>query len=360
MIHDCTAAGLIDFMDDHQPGPVIYLRDEINDVFRAISELNSAFQLNSILLEMYKRPDYRYQRVKKGGKKAPDTVSINGVHLSVMGGATPAIYADLNQRVVENGLLGRFIMVTEAGRGALRHPTQLDRSEIAEWSVAEQMLAADLDHIYDATDGGPYEIRFTDEAFAATHKLQDDISAKYVRDYAEAIPCFARIGTEACYRTAALVALSRKGANPKLLVVNETDVEVSIRWCRRWLKNAISAVRNSSSTINMRCAEKVLNHAVKMCQNGSRVVERTDLMRRLRLTSREAKETEETLKLQGAIEVKLKDREAGKAGRPCVQWVLTDRAFDYAAAPSPASRMILTYEEAPPYPDEAPGSSEPF
>lgn len=303
-----------------QDGAAVLVQDELG---KALAEWGARGRpqgqaMLNMLLSSYDGKPIRYARHSKrikGGGTEGDADNVERSHLTVIGAATPSIYAQYGiAEMTEDGLLPRFAIVMGKHRPP---PVQLTESEPDE-DPEFIRLVAHLNGVHRWAQGHETPARLEPAALEALRAFLGRMDRE-----AEDYPILGRIAPMA-FKVAMLSAVgANTGTAPRgdVLRIFEADIEAGIKVAGRWATNAVAFVdelRSGSHAPEEQKAEAVIAY---LRRHGGTALRR-DVMRSLKLTKRTAEELRDTLRQREVmIEGEETERVAGSGPKPAM-WQL--------------------------------------
>lgn len=311
---DGTAEGLLTGLS-HRPKRVsIFWKDEVSGFFDSINRKDYLAGLPETLTLLYDVPKVLTRMLRK------ETITISEPYFIFFGGGIrDKVYSLVNEGYILSGFLPRFLVVSgENDLSRLRRtgpPTEISTERkdnivtslsnfkeqynpITEISVAGQMVQMPA----------RIEARLTPKAWEL-HSGYEEILIKTAHDSDlrdVALPTFQRLGFS-LLKMALLVAASRRQPDAALrLEVTEADVRQAAFYIEKWGHYSIDLLMSAGQSSQ----EKVINKAMELIRRKDGLT-KAELMQRMHLSAREAKDLIDTLVQRGMIDA----RNAGRGLR---------------------------------------------
>lgn len=308
---DGSAEGLLTGLS-HRPKRVsIFWKDEVSGLFDSINRKDYLAGLPETLTQLYDVPKILTRLLRK------ETITISEPYFIFFGGGIrDKVYSLINDEYILSGFLPRFLVVSgENDLSRLRRTgpptaTSTERKDNIVRSLADlrdRYNAVTQASIGDQTIEWPVRIeaRLTDDAW----KYYADIEEKLVLAGHEsdmsmmALPTFQRLGFS-LLKMSLLVAASRR--EPDLsnrLTVEVKDVKQAAFYVERWGHYSIDLLLNAGRSQT----EKLISRALSIVKRKEGLP-KSELMQRMHLTARDAKDLIDTMVQRGLIDVKQSGR----------------------------------------------------
>lgn len=304
---DGSAEGLLTGLS-HRPKRVsIYWKDEVSGFFDSINRKDYLAGLPETLTQLYDVPKILSRLLRK------ETITISEPYFIFFGGGIrDKVYSLINDEYILSGFIPRFLVVSgENDLSRLRRtgpPTVVstERKDNISRSLAD--LRDKYNFTVETTIAGQVvqwpariEARLTDEAWAFYGELEDKLTnAGNDSDMSMlALPTFTRLSFS-LLKMALLVAASRRDPDPSnRLTVEVGDVKQAAFYIEKWGHYSIDLLINAGRSQN----EKLINRALALIKRKEGLP-KSELMQRMHLTARDAKDLIDTMVQRGLIEAK--------------------------------------------------------
>lgn len=304
---DGSAEGLLTGLS-HRPKHVsIFWKDEVSGFFDSINRKDYLAGLPETLTQLYDVPKVLTRLLRK------ETVTISEPYFIFFGGGIrDKVYSLINDEYILSGFLPRFLVVSgENDLTRIRRtgpPTTLSNER--KDNIVRSLT--DIKERYNATVetsiGGEkiqwpsrIEARLTDDAWEYYGSLEDKLThAGAESDLAMlALPTFTRLSFS-LLKMALLVAASRRLPDASNhLIVEVSDIKQAAFYIERWGHYSIDLLLNAGKSQT----EKVISRALALVRRKDGLT-KSELMQRMHLTAREAKDLIDTMVQRGLIDTK--------------------------------------------------------
>lgn len=294
-----TLEGLQNALAEREDAPTAIIADEFSYHLGRMMRVQYMEGLRGFLLQMYNNSTWIYRRSDKGStKKTEDILRINGSHLCILGNVTPDIKADLTERDMKDGFLGRFLVIAPEERPPRSKLHENNTEDLGSRAVMVQFLkdlvifAANMKRAENiARDRGRYfnAVEMSTEALMVIDAFQEEIENK--RYDSHSVGVMVQRLTDYALKTAILIAVGEMDLKVAARVdVNANHAKQAVILCNKWMGWA----EKFGSEIGHSPLENKIQRAAEFVENRGMVL-RSDACRLLHLTKREADDIQNTL-----------------------------------------------------------------
>jgi hypothetical protein len=322
-VDEFSPEGLMESMARNDGRPVVLYMDEFSSLIEKMARQHM-MGTKSILLKLYRKKKHRYDRTSKGTgkKKVEDVTEINEAHLNLVGNITPTIQEKLTISDIEDGFLGRFIIVDPDRKP---EPMKFRQDDNITWrfELGEKLssIAQACQRCKEwARENHKRTIMFDEDALDLHWEYQQRLESA-VEQEKLSFPQFVIIQRliDILLKTSALIALGETDpltlAHGPLYVTKDHMLQ-GLDLVRKWQKWAINFVNNVGHDKHEAKINKILydlEHA-KDC-----TLDRSIIMQKNKLKKDEVDKMEATLIAREVIIAKVA---LGQANRKKIQWQL--------------------------------------
>lgn len=304
---DGSAEGLLTGLS-HRPKRVsIFWKDEVSGFFDSINRKDYLAGFPETLTQLYDVPKIYHRMLRK------ETISVSEPYFIFFGGGIrDKVYSLISEEYITSGFIPRFLVVS--GENDLsrvrRTGPRTELSDERKGHIVNQL--ANLKEKYNITVewdiGGQktqvparIEARLTPEAWTVFQDIEEKlVNAGANSDISMlALPTFQRMGFS-CLKMALLIAATRREPDSSnRLIVEVSDIKQAAFYIERWGHYSIELLLNAGKSQS----EKMISRAMGVVNRKDNIT-KSELMQRLHLTAREAKELIDTMTQRGLIDVK--------------------------------------------------------
>lgn len=305
---DGSAEGLLTGLS-HRPKRVsIYWKDEVSGLFDSINRKDYLAGLPETLTQLYDVPKVLTRLLRK------ETITISEPYFIFFGGGIrDKVYSLINDEYILSGFIPRFLVVSgENDLSRLRRtgpPTTLstERKDNIIRSLADLRDRYNFTVDWGEIAGqhievpGRIEARLTPEAWEFHGEMEETlINAGNDSDMSMlALPVFTRLGFS-LLKMALLVAASRREPDSAgRLIVELRDVKQAAFYIERWGHYSIDLLLNAGRSQG----EKLITRALMLIRRKEGLP-KSELMQRMHLSARDAKDLIDTMVQRGLIDTK--------------------------------------------------------
>lgn len=291
--------------------PAIWFPDELGHV---LDEAERKPLLHDALTTLYDSPatyDYaRHSKRIKGGSVVDDHDRIQDPHWNVVGATTPAIFDSLSTRTVQSGLLPRFAYVYPTAAPP-RMPLQLTSPTMSDEQSMLRQYVRDLATW--AAVAGKVAVEFAPGVLEEIDRFQAGIEESGQTMLARLAPMAVKL--------AMISALGEGVPRVPRVVVELRDAERAVRLAGRWRAHAVRfASEIGGYSREERKFQQRVDKALAFTRERQEVT-RQEVMRHMRLSSRDLDEVQMTLVDGGYISAEVMPSSGGR--KPTV-WKATE------------------------------------
>lgn len=304
---DGTAEGLLTGLS-HRPSKVsIFWKDEVSGFFDSINRKDYLAGLPETLTLLYDVPKVLTRMLRK------EVITISEPYFIFFGGGIrDKVYSLVNEGYILSGFLPRFLVVSgENDLSRLRRtgpPTQISTER--KDNVIRSL--ADLKERYSPTTtmeiagqkiemATRIEARLTPKAWEL-HSTYEELLIRTAHDSEMrdvALPTFQRLGFS-LLKMSLLVAASRREPDDAMrLEVTDLDVRQAAFYIEKWGHYSIDLLMSAGRSSQ----EKVIDRAIGIISRKNGLT-KAELMQRMHLSAREAKDLIDTLIQRGLVDAK--------------------------------------------------------
>lgn len=304
---DGSAEGLLTGLS-HRPQRVsMYLKDEVSGLFDSINRKDYLAGLPETLTQLYDVPKVLTRLLRK------ETITISEPYFIFFGGGIrDKVYSLLNDEYILSGFLPRFLVVS--GENDLSRVRRTGPPTAISTERKDNIVRslADLRERYNVsvpvTIAGQtvemssrIEAKLTDEAWELFGTIEETLTNAGAESEISmlALPTFSRMAFS-CLKMSMLVAASRREpTTSNQLIVEKSDVQQAAYYIQNWGHYSIDLLLNAGKG----STEKTLDRAIGIVKRKEGMT-RSELMQRMHLTARDARDLIDTLVQRGLIDVK--------------------------------------------------------
>lgn len=338
---DFTPEGLMDALKRNDGRPMVVYMDEFTTMLDRLMK-QSMSGLKPLILKFLNSRFHVYTRVSKGPskKKEVDEIVIENGHLSIVGNITPSITQRITEFDVDDGFLGRFLIVAPEGKPEPMQATVMNKKQ----AVMKQELVMQLSAIAQgcqlcreyavANPGAPTIIiepsaqnelwEFQKKVERLERKLTPTqfILIQRIPEYSIKLSCQVSLGQ---FDPQAL-------ANGPL-IVDKDDAQNGIKLANRYMNFAKALATDIGSSKEDAKVIRIINYIENSSEQ--KLPKRT-ICRNLNITAKEAREIEATLILREQISVDLVKSDNSK--KFTEYWCLSNGSGP-TVSPAPGARL---------------------
>lgn len=311
---DGSAEGLLTGLSGRPERVSIFWKDEVSGFFDSINRKDYLAGMPETLTHLYDVPPVYHRRLRK------ETITVSKPYFIFFGGGIrDKVYSLINEEYIVSGFLPRFLVVSgENDLSRLRRtgpPTEISTER--KDHIVNQL--ADMKERYNATTVSTIagqsiewavrtEARLTDDAWAFFNEIEDVMTKAGMESdlHYLALPMFGRLSFS-LLKMAVLIAASRRPPDAaNRLIVEKTDVKQAAFYIEKWGHYSIDLLLNAGRSQN----EKLITRALGMINRKPGLM-KSELMQRMHLTARDAKDLIDTMVQRGLIDT----RQEGKGTR---------------------------------------------
>lgn len=301
---DGSAEGLLTGLS-HRPKRVsIYWKDEVSGLFDSINRKDYLAGLPETLTQLYDVPKVLTRLLRK------ETITISEPYFIFFGGGIrDKVYSLINDEYILSGFLPRFLVVSgENDLSRLRrtgppsaHSTEKKAQIVRQLAdLRERFTVVNQTRIGDqiVEMPGRIEARLTPEAWQFYGDLEEKLTnAGNDSDLSMlALPTFTRLAFSLLKMSLLVAASRREPDSANRLMVEITDVKQAAFYIERWGHYSIDLILNAGRSSN----EKIISRAVGLIKKNEGMP-KSELMQRMHLTARDAKDLIDTMVQRGLI-----------------------------------------------------------
>lgn len=303
---DGSAEGLLTGLS-HRPKRVsIFWKDEVSGLFDSINRKDYLAGLPETLTQLYDVPKVLTRLLRK------ETITISEPYFIFFGGGIrDKVYSLINDEYILSGFLPRFLVVSgENDLSRLRRtgpPTEFSTER--KDKIVRQL--ADLKEKYNVTVQtqiagqmvewpSRIEARLTSEAWSHYGDLEEKLTnAGNDSDMSMlALPTFTRLGFSLLKMSLLVAASRREPDSSNRLIVEIGDVKQAAFYIERWGHYSIDLLLNAGKSQG----EKAIGRALSLIKKHEGLP-KSELMQRLHLNARDAKDLIDTMMQRGLINI---------------------------------------------------------
>lgn len=280
--------------------PSLLYVDEFSSLIERMISQQWMVGVKGLMLTLFKEREWTFKKTDKKGKA--DELVIKDGHLCISGNVTPAITDHFTQRDIEDGFLGRFIIISPKGK-----PKRLKAFGDVDMK-AMNSLVMQLSQLYQACQGcrdwrrseeskkgkgkSP-NIKIESKALDVLDKFQDELESSTHIPYHHFV--MVQRLTDAAYRTSCLIALGEVDPNSLYsgpLRVSASHARQAVKLARKWFEMAIRFVGGVGVT---KTEQKIAKALADLKASPKGVLPRAKVMMNNHLTKTFCDEIEMTL-----------------------------------------------------------------
>ena len=305
---DGSIEGLLTSLSTRPGRPSLFLRDEFTGLMEMINKKDYYAGMLEVLTKLY---DGKYQ--KRVLRK--ETIEIKDPIVNVFAGGIKGKTMELlDERYVRSGFVPRFCFVMADTDLTRMKPVGPPTNEgLAERIKLYERFKEIHEHYWqtEKSDDGSsiilprmFNAELTKDAWARYNAIESQMVSESLDSFDPDLitPCMDRMAKSGL-KAAVLIAASRSLG--ERVLVSHDDIIHGFYYVEQWRENTLDIVSNIGTTAGERKIESILNHIHRF--PGST---KSDIMRRFKLTSRNASEMFDTLEQRGLVTRELK-RKAG-------------------------------------------------
>ena len=334
---DFTPEGLLDVMQRNDGRPMVVYQDEFTQLLdRLIKQSMSG--LKPLILKFLNGRYHVYTRTSKGTvkKKEVDEVVIKNGHLNIVGNITPSISGRLNEFDIEDGFMGRFLIVGPPEK----QPAAESKPPTKQQIIARQALMLQLSEIYQgcqncreyaAQNPGQPTILIEPTARQKLWEFQQKIEAMHTKLTPMQFIMIQRI-PEYSIKLSCKVSLGEfdpRALSNGPLIVNPDNVDTGIALAKKYMGYGLKFAKGIGTDPFDQRNRRIIDN---MASKGGTMV-KSKIAQSMRIKHSDMEQIEATLIMQEIIKAVPVRSERG--GRPIVHWTLLNG--NKAEAPEPPS-----------------------
>jgi len=304
---EATSEGLLDRVSQRERKSSLMHRDEVSGMFDSIKYRDYMSGFQETVSGLYDAPPIYTRQLRR-----ESFVIENPRFLILCGGVKERVFASITDRNVTSGFLPRFLIVTgeaqqERRRIGLAKEDGKEKRRIILDFIADlyQVYACQVEQHIGGTKmmtDPSYTAKFTQEAIDKWNDfndlLQDTAEDSLIRDLAE--PTFVRLGMSMMKTAVIFAAIRQKpgayvSSSPSIIVEIE-DVLNAAWYVQKWGKHSVELIINAGKSLDERKIEDI----VDFIGNKPGAL-RMEIMRRFKLTAREADQLMQTIEQRGLV-----------------------------------------------------------
>jgi hypothetical protein len=309
-----SPGGLETQLADKDGMPSALYVDEFETLIERMMSQQWMIGLKGLMLTMFKERAWTFKKTDKKGKA--DELVIKDGHLCIIGNVTPAVTERFTQRDIEDGFLGRFVIISSESKperlkafgeieSAMRNDVVMHLSKIyqacqacRDWRRKENSGSASKKYVSN--------IEIEKSALDILDKFQAELESRNDIPYHHFV--MVQRLTDAAYRSSCLIALGEVDPSDLFigpLVVEKKHAIQAVKLCEKWFRMAIRFVGGVGVSKTEQKIEKII---LDISHSPGQIMTRAKVMMNNHLTKTFCDEIEMTLLERKQIELVKNDK----------------------------------------------------
>lgn len=309
---DGSAEGLLTGLANRPRRVSMFYKDEVSGFFDSINKKSYLAGMPETLTRLYDVPPFEQRLLRQ------ETITIHEPYFIFFGGGIrDKVYSLLNEENITSGFIPRFLIVS--GENDLSRLRRTGPPTGDSFGLKQKVLSTFGDLKVNYNTNAPMEVgtgqsmnmpirveaKLTDAAWQLSGDIETLLTTKAVESSNPliALPTFTRLALS-MLKISVLIAITRREPKDnRTIIVEKSDVQQAAWYIQRWGQYSVDLIANAGKAD----IEKMLDKIVQFVANNPGC-NRSTVMLRYRLTSRDMKEIINTLIDRGLVNVSQKGR----------------------------------------------------